>query len=248
MDFSFYQVAIPAVTLLGISKGGFTGVGMAAMPIMALAVSPIEAASIMLPILVVQDAVGVFAYRRSWDAGNLIALLPGAILGVLVGYLTASLVSEAAIKLVLGVVSIAFGGQRLIVDRGGRAPRVTHGRIVGFVCGAASGFTSMIAHAGGPPFQIFVMPQRLPHELFVGTTVVFFAIVNAIKIPPYLMLGHMTAGNLLISATLVPLAIASTWLGIWFVRRASTQGFYTLIYVLMLVVGVKLVWDGVRFL
>lgn len=246
MELSFYYVAIPAVILLGISKGGFTGVGMAAMPIMALAVPPIEAASIMLPILVVQDAVGIAAYRRNWDAGNLIILLPGAVVGVLLGYLTATLVSEAAIKLVLGIVSIAFGSHRLIADRGGRAAGVKPGPIVGLVCGTASGFTSMIAHAGGPPFQIFVLPQRLRHELLVGTSVVFFAIVNAIKIPPYLMLGHLTAKNLLISLTLFPLAVVSTWTGIWLVRRTSTQGFYTVIYVLMVVVGARLVWDGVR--
>lgn len=244
MDLSFYQVAIPAVLLLGISKGGFTGVGMAAMPIMALAVSPVEAASILLPILVVQDAVGLLAYRQSWDARNLAILLPGAVLGVLLGYLTATLVSEAAIKLVLGFVSITFASHRLIVDWGGRAVQVKPGPVIGVVCGVASGFTSMIAHAGGPPFQIFVLPQRLRHEIFVGTSVVFFAIINAIKILPYLMLGHLTARNLLISTTLVPLAVVSTWAGIWLVRRTSTQGFYTMIYVLMIAIGAKLVWDG----
>ena len=106
----------------------------------------------------------------------------------------------------------------------------------------------MIAHAGGPPFQIYLIPQRLPRDLFVGTGVVFFALVNLIKVPPYIALGQLTRDNLMTSAVLFPLAIASTWAGVWLVRRVSGERFYDIVYVLLLLLGGKLVWDGASWL
>ena len=102
----------------------------------------------------------------------------------------------------------------------------------------------MIAHAGGPPFQIYVIPQRLPRDLFVGTGVMFFAAVNLIKVPPYIALGQFTSANLLTSVALFPLAIASTWAGVWLVRRFSSERFYDVVYVLLFLLGCKLVVDG----
>ncbi len=106
----------------------------------------------------------------------------------------------------------------------------------------------MIAHAGGPPFQIYVIPQRLPRDIFVGTGVMFFAAVNLIKVPPYLALGQFSRENLLTSAVLFPLAVASTLAGVWLVRRVAAERFYDIVYGLLLLLGVKLVIDGVSWL
>lgn len=248
-DLTFYLAAVPAVILLGISKGGFAGVGMIALPMMALATSPLEAAAIMLPILVVQDAVSLLSYRKTWDGWNLAALLPGAVAGILLGYLLAASVSDAMVALMVGIVSIAFGLRRLFIERGGAGPAVARPKAVfGFLCGVGSGFTSMIAHAGGPPFQMFVLPQRLSRDIFVGTSVAFFAAVNLIKVPPYFLLGQFTRHNLIASATLMPLAIVSTFAGIWLVRRMTADRFYTIIYLLMVAIGIKLSFDGIRAL
>jgi uncharacterized membrane protein YfcA len=241
----FYAAATPAVILLGLSKGGFSGVGLLSLPLMALFISPVQAAAITLPILIVQDVVSVWAFRRTWDRRNIVILIAGALVGTLLGYLLAARVSDAAVTLSVGVISIAFAIRRLIVER--RATPVAAARADvprGLFWGVITGFTSMIAHAGGPPFQIYVLPQRLPRDTLVGTSAVFFALINWIKVPPYIALGQFTDENLGTSAALFPLAIASTWAGVWLVRRVPAERFYTIIYILLVCVGAKLVYDG----
>ncbi len=243
----FYAAAVPAVILVGLAKGGFSGLGLLSLPLMALVVSPVQAAAIMLPILMIQDVVTVWAYRRAWDGTNLMRLLPGATLGTLAGYLLAARVSDHAVELVIGIVSITFAIRRLVLERGGRVPPPARpGRLAGWFWGSVAGFTSMVAHAGGPPFQVYVMPQRLPREVFVGTGAMFFAIMNWIKVPPYLALGQFTAANVSTALALFPLAIVATWAGVWLVRRVPTKGFYTAVYCLLVLVGGRLVWEGAR--
>lgn len=246
----FYATAIPAVILLGLSKGGFAGLGVLGMPLMALTIPPVQAAAITLPILMVQDVFSVWAYRRSWDRTNLKILLPGAVVGIVLAFLLASKVPDAAVALVLGVISMVFAVRRFLGGRGtsGPPPIAALNRPAGWFWGAVAGFTSMVAHAGGPPFQIYVIPQKLPRDIFVGTGVLFFALVNLIKVPPYLALGQFTRENLLTSLAMFPLAIVSTWAGVWLVRRVSGERFYDIVYVLLLLLGGKLVFDGLHWL
>ena len=245
----FYAAAVPAVTLLGLAKGGFSGLGLLSLPLMALVISPVQAAAITLPILIVQDVVSVWAYRHTWDRRNLLILLPGATFGILTGYLMAARVSDAMVALAVGVISVAFAIRRMVLERGGRAPKAAPADVPrGLLWGWVTGFTSMIAHAGGPPFQIYVMPQRLPRDVFVGTGAIVFALINWIKVPPYLALGQFTVENLATAGALFPVAIGSTWAGVWLVRRVAAERFYTLVYVLLVFVGAKLILDGARAL
>ena len=241
----FYAAAIPAVILLGLAKGGFSGLGALSLPLMALVVSPVQAAAITLPILIVQDIVSVWAYRHTWDRRNVVILLAGAISGIVTGYLLAAQVSDAAVKLAVGLISVAFAIRRMVVERRKTPPKPAPADVPrGIFWGWVTGFTSMVAHAGGPPFQIYVMPQRLPRDIFVGTGAVLFALVNWIKVPPYLALGQFTFENMATAGALFPVAIASTWAGVLLVRRVSGQSFYTVVYVLLILVGIKLVYDG----
>lgn len=245
LDPWFYLAAIPAVTLLGLAKGGFAGIGTLATPIVALVIPPVQAASIVLPILIVQDLYGIYVYRRHWDAFNLKVLAPGAVIGVFAGYLLASRLPEAAVGLTVGGISLVFGLRQLWL-RSSITPTRRPSRAAGWFWGALSGFTSMISHAGSPPYQIYVMPQRLEARVFVGTSVLFFAFVNWMKVIPYLALGQITRGNLTTSLVLFPLAIATTWLGVVLVRRFSSERFYLLSYWLMIIVGLKLIFDATR--
>jgi uncharacterized protein len=245
----FYAAAIPAVTLLGLGKGGLAGLGLLSLPLMALVVSPVQAAAITLPILIVQDVVSVWAYRYTWDRRNVVLLVLGGLSGVITGYLLAAKVSDAAIALAVGIISVAFAIRRLVLERGPVPPDPVPGTTPrGLFWGWVTGFTSMIAHAGGPPFQIYVMPQKLPRDVFVGTGSILFAIINWIKVPPYLALGQFTPENMTTAAALMPVAIASTWAGVLLVRRVSGQRFYTVVYVLLIFVGAKLIYDGARAL
>lgn len=246
----FYAVAIPAVILLGLAKGGFAGIGVVAAPMLSLAVSPLLAAAILLPILIVQDVVSVWAFRRTWDKGVLRLMLPAAAFGIFLGWALAAFVSAAAVELAVGLISIVFALQRLWAERAVKAAEQlgrTAGRPwLGALCGLAAGFTSQIAHAGGPPFQIYVLPRGLPRDTFIGTSAIFFAVVNWMKVPAYINLGQFTPGVLATAGVLLPLAIASTWTGVWLVRRVPAEGFYRVIYVLLVAVGGKLVFDGVQ--
>ena len=238
----FYAVAIPAVILVGLSKGGFAGMSALSVPLLALQISPLRGAVIMLPILIVQDVVSVWAYWRKWDWGNLKVLFPGAFVGILAGYLLAAHVSEAAFTLALGIVSFVFGARYLF----SLAPEVAKpgDPKAGVFWGAMSGFTSMVANIGAPPFQIYVVPRRLPRDVFIGTMSIFFAVVNWVKVPPFIALGQFTRETLLTSVALFPLAIAATWAGVLLVRRTSAEDFNRIIYLLMMLLGAKLIWDG----
>jgi uncharacterized membrane protein YfcA len=240
----FYALAVPAVILLGLSKGGFAGVGAVSMPLVALAADPVQAAAVLLPILIVQDVVGVWAFRRSFDRFVLGWMLPGAALGVVLGYGFAASVSAAAVMAAVGAISILFGGYRLWVERRGEPPASASPGWVGAGWGVAAGFTSQIAHAGGPPFQLWVMPRRLPRDVLVGTTAIFFGTVNWMKVPAYLALGQFTKPNMLAAALLMPVAILSTFAGVRLVKSVSAERFYTAIYILMLLVGLKLTYDA----
>ena len=244
-EISYYVFAIIAVILAGLAKGGFAGVGALAMPVMALGVDPVRGAAILLPILILQDAVSVWVYRRSWDGAILKVMLPGAAIGILLGWLFATRVSETAVLGVLGAISILFGLQRLWVERGSAVvlPSNSPGW-VGVLFGIASGFTSQIAHAGSPPFQMWVLPKRLPRDMLVGTTALAFAVMNWMKMPAYAALGQFTHANLMATAMLVPVAVVSTLAGVALVRRVDPARFYTLIYGLMVLLGIKLVVDA----
>lgn len=241
----FYALAVPAVLLLGLSKGGFAGLGALSLPLLAMATAPVRAAAILLPILIVQDVVGIWAFRRDWDGRILGWMLPGAAIGIALGYGFAAQVPATAVLALVGVISVVFGLYRLWADRHGAVAAATHAPgWVGTLLGIASGFTSQIAHAGQPPFQIYVLPRRLPRDVLVGTTAIFFAAVNWIKVPAYWALGQFNRDTLGVAALLLPVAIASTFAGVWLVRRVSPTRFYTAIYALMVLVGVKLIWDA----
>jgi uncharacterized membrane protein YfcA len=244
-EMQFYLVALPAVIILGLSKGGFTGLSSLAMPMMSLVISPVRAAAIVLPVLIVQDWVSVWAFRRDFSPRNLLILIPASILGVAAGWLLAARVSEDAVRLAVGVISIAFVAYMLIRDRLGLAPVATPGVPAGVLWGSLAGFTSFISHAGSPPFQVYVMPQNLKPRVFAGTATMFFAAVNLIKLPPYLMLGQLSRQNLAVSALLIPVAVLSTFAGVWLVRRVSADRFYAIILVITFLIGVKLTYDAV---
>ncbi len=248
----FYLLAVPAVTFLGLSKGGFAGLGMIATPLLALAVPPLQAAAILLPILICQDAISVWTYHRDWSAWNLRVLLPGSVLGVGAGWLFAASFSNAAIELTVGAIALAFViytwagmGWRAYLRRPPAEAKRPH-PAMGVFWGALSAFTSTLIQVGAPPFQIHILPQRLDKMTLVGTTVIFFAIVNWMKIVPYLALGQFSPRNLATSLALLPLAVAANFLGIWLVRKTPTDQFYRIAYGLMLLIAVALLWQGVR--
>jgi uncharacterized membrane protein YfcA len=251
-DPSFYLLAIPAVTVLGLGKGGFVGIGMIATPLLALAVPPLEGAAILLPILMCQDIISIWTYRRAWSAWNLKVLLPGAVLGTSAAAVFAGSVSNAGIEVTIGAIGLGFVaytwlGPRLLTKLGTSAdePRRPHVAL-GVLWGAMSGFMSLLIQVGAPPFQIHILPQRLDKLTLVGTSVIFFAVVNWMKVLPYFALGQFSPRNFATSLALLPLAIAANFLGIWLVRKTPQERFYQISYLLMFLISVALLWQGWR--
>ena len=245
IDPPFLAAAIIAVTLMGLAKGGLQGLGALATPLLTLAISPVEAAAILLPILIVQDVVSVWSFRREWDRWIVAWMFPGAVAGIVIGWAFAASLSMGAVTAALGAITLGFGLWRLWIERGGRLVAAsTSPGWVGSLFGVAAGFTSQIAHAGGPPAQIWITPRRLPHLRYVGTFAVLFAMINWAKVPAYAALGEFTAANLLTSAMLFPLAIASTFAGVWLIKRINPARFYRLVYGLMVALGAWLIWEG----
>ena len=244
LDWSFYAAAIPAVILLGLSKGGFSGLSALSMPLLSLAISPVKAAAILLPILIVQDWVSVWAFRRDWEKRNLLILIPASAIGVGLGWLLAARVSEAMVRLAVGLISVGFVVYVILRSWRGE-PKPAQPKVApGLFWGALAGFTSFVSHAGAPPFQVYVMPQRLAPRLFAGTGTMLFAAINAMKAPGYFALGQFSRENLSAALTLFPLAIISTFAGVWLVRRVAAERFYSLVYALTLLIGLRLIWEG----
>lgn len=243
-DPAFYAAALPAVILYGLSKGGFAGVSLLAIPLMALIMSPVQAAAILLPVLLVQDAVTVYTFRNSWDRKTLTMMLPGAAFGIALGALTAAIVSTAHIRLAVGLLAVAFCLNAWFGPNLRNRPGQPHDAPVAFGLGTIAGYTSFVIHAGGPPYNMYTLPRLRETSLFVGTSALFFGLVNLAKLPPYWLLGQFTASNLILSALLVPVAVLGNLAGIWLVRRMPTDVFYKIIYGLTFAIGAKLVVDG----
>lgn len=244
-DLYFWLVAIAAVFMVALSKSGLVAsMGLVGVPLLTLVMPARDAAGMMLPLLLVMDAIAVWTYRRDADWSILRLMLPGALVGTVVGWVLWSVVTDAMVNLFVGVITIAFIGYGLLPmskKLEGAAPSKPWGAI----WGGAAGFTSFISHTGGPPFQIYVLPQRLTPVRYSGTTAFFFAIVNTSKLVPYYFLDQLNVANLTHAALLVPVAIGGVLIGVFLVRRISVTVFYYLAYWLVFGLAIKLLYDGV---
>ena len=242
----FFALAIPAVLLVGISKTGFGGgLGMMATPMIALAVPVPQAAAILLPILCLIDVLGLRLYWRDFDRRIMMTLLPGAVLGTLIGFATFHVVDPKWTELLVGLLAVSFALWQLLRERllKALAPS-TPNAVRGFCWSALGAFTSFIAHAGGPPLSIYLLPLRLDKTKLVGVTVIFFFAVNYMKLGPYYLLGQFDATNLTTSLILAPLAPIGVWAGRRLLTMIPDDRFYPISYALLFLVGLKLMWDG----
>lgn len=217
-----------------------------AVPILSLTISPVQAAGIMLPILIAMDVFSVGAYRKSFSKSLVMQLLPAAIIGIIAGGLLAQYLSDDIIRILVGLIALGFviykviGGLRRIPKSSWLKDNPPAAAVAGFF----AGLTSFMAHAGGPPFKIYALSQDLKPVIFAGSAAVFFAVVNLVKLVPYALLGQLGFENLKISLILIPLAPIGVWAGVWLVRRIDHGLFYKIMYSLLFIVGLRLLWTG----
>jgi uncharacterized membrane protein YfcA len=245
-DLSFYILAAMAVLLVGISKSSFgSGLAVLGVPLMALAVSPAKAAAILLPLLIAMDLFNLFHYRSRFDRTNLWIMLPGSMVGILIGALTFRYLSDAHIRIMIGGIGVIFV-INYFVNKQRERSKTEPDWIRGTFWGTLAGFTSFGVHAGALPASVYLLPQQLDKTIFVGTTVVFFAIINYVKLIPYTLLGQLNSENLLTSLILAPLVPFGFWLGIYLHKRVNQRLFYILAYAFLFIAGVKLLYEGIK--
>ena len=241
----FYAVTIPAVLLLGVSKSGFgAGFGSLAVPMMALAVTVPQAAAILMPVLLVMDILGMAAFRKDFDLRLLKFLIPCGLVGIVIGALLFKVLESATVAGIVGVFTLLFLAQRLLFP-----PKVDSApppKWLGAILTATAGFTSFIAHAGGPPINAYVIPLKMSPVKFTATMAFFFFVINLAKRIPYAWLGLLDTRNMATSLVLLPIAPIGVLVGVKLARRISPVLFYRLVYWGMFLTGVKLVWDALK--
>ncbi|MES2815097.1 MAG: sulfite exporter TauE/SafE family protein [Pseudomonadota bacterium] len=244
-EIGFWIAALVAAALVGMSKGGVPVVGMLGVPVLALVINPVMAAGLLLPVYVVSDIFGLYAYRHAWDGRVLAIVVPGAIVGIGVGWATASVVPEAAVTLLVGVIGLAFAANILL-----RKPVVVEPKRAevapGLFWGGVAGFTSFVSHAGAPPYQVYTLPLGLTKAVFAGTTTIAFAIINAVKLIPYYALGQLNTGNLKVAAVLALPAVIAVFAGVRLVHLMPEKLFFRLVVWALALISLKLIWDGAR--
>lgn len=239
----FWAVAILASVFVGLSKGGLPVIGMLAVPVLALVVPPVVAAGLLLPVYVASDMIGLYAYRRAFDARVLKILVPATTLGVGLGWATASMVPEALVTGLVGLIGAVFA-LNLLVARRPLAPARRAGVVAGGFWGVLTGFTSFVSHAGAPPYQVYVLPLGLEKMVFAGTSTILFAYVNAIKLVPYWALGQLSAQNLRAAALLAVPAALAVLAGVRLVRVIPQALFFKAVTWALLAVSLRLLWQA----
>lgn len=250
-------IAVLAALFIGISKAGFGGgLGLLTTPLCVLAFGAKDAIGILLPLLCAGDLFSLYHYWGKWRRENLKHLLPGVVIGVVVGVRLIGRFSARELNLAIGVLAVAFVVFQVVKERVFRAEGAFQpGPMLGLPFGIGAGITSTFAHGAGPVVSMFLIPQRMPKEIYVGTTVLVFTWVNWIKLPFFcvdralLPLSWLPAESIINARTLaasawfLPLIPVGVWLGVWLNRRISEQSFVHVIYALVLLAGLQLICD-----
>lgn len=232
-----------AAMFIGMAKGGVPTIGMLAMPLISLTISPIKGAALLLPIFILSDIVSVSLYRKSISLRNIKILIPAGFIGVFLGWATASHMSEQAVSVLIGALGICFclftwlGKSMLSHARPARLKG-------GLFWGALAGYTSFISHAGSPPYQIYTIPQKLEKLTFIGTTAIVFAAINLAKAVPYYSLSPYSSVDITLTLYLIPSALMGIFLGAYLIKRLPESGFFKLIQIGLLAISIKLIWQS----
>ncbi|MGI1661692.1 sulfite exporter TauE/SafE family protein [Palleronia sp. KMU-117] len=241
---AFWAAAVLASFFVGASKGGLPAIALLSVPLLSLVMPPMLGAALILPVYLISDVYGLWIYRKSYSRRNLAILFPAGLLGIVIGWALAGWTDDDTVRLVVGITGLGFVAMRLwrrfqgpTDPRPADVPR-------GVFWGTISGFTSFVAHAGGPAFQIYALPQQMPKMVFAGTSTILFALLNLAKLPPYIALGFLhwdQSGTILL---LAPVAVAGAWVGYRLTMILPEKAFFVLVEVALLAISLLLIEAG----
>lgn len=244
MTLENWLIAALAIFCMGLAKGGFGAMSMLMMPLMVLVMPPTEAAAVTLPILIAMDMIALWRFRGTWSRSHLKIILPFACLGIAIGTLSFKYIDEQGLKLMLGLICLGFIGLYVWGKiKGGVQKNASNTE--GAFWSTLAGFASFSTHAGGPPLSVYLLRQGLAPINLIGTTTIFFVVVNLVKLVPYYMLGLFSLEGVGKSLWLLPVAPVGILLGHWLLQRFETERFYKLSYAMLAVIGVKLIADAI---
>ena len=241
----FWVVAVIAAVLTGIGKGGVPTVGALTVPVLSLVISPVAAAGLILPVYVISDWFGLYAYRKEFDKRVLLITCVAMTIGVGIGWATARLIPESYVTVLVGLISVVFALTQLL-----RKPVTALSRRAewgpGLFWGTIAGFTSFVSHNGGPPYQVYTLPLGLKKAVFAGTSTIAFTYINAIKLVPYFFLGQINLDSLEVGLWLAPPAAAAVFFGVWVVKKLPEKLFFQIVTWSLLLIGMQLIWKGLH--
>ncbi len=246
----FYLVGLPTVFIMAASKGAFGGgLAIIGVPLLSLVMSPIEAAIVCAPLVVFMDlfAVGAFG-PRTWSKPDLVWLVPGLLGGILIGYVFFTQVDPRLVSLGIGAITCAFAADYFL--RGRRAPEGGHpvSPPLALLAGLASGFTTFVAHAGGPPTQMYLLRRGLNKTVYAGTNLALFIYGNLVKLLPFGLLMWADPGTFWFALALAPVVPFGVWAGKWLHDRLEQRQLFFWCYVLLSLAAAKLLFDSIRAL
>lgn len=247
MEFTatFYIASIVAILITGISKSGFGGgLGVMAVPIMSLFVVPQFAAAVMMPILLAMDVLIVARYRKTWSRAVVLALLPGALVGLVVGGFSFGYMNADAVRFLIGSLALFFVLQ-FLMQRSQAATFRSTPRWLVWLLGAVSGFASYVAHAGGPPVKGYLLKQSLEKSTFVGTNTIYFFLLNALKTIAYGSTGTLSVESLIVSLYLAPVLLLGIFIGTYLHSRVDQSLFVKIVYGFLALTAIRLLSGSV---
>lgn len=242
----FYLIGWATTLLVAIGKGAFGGgLAILGVPLLALVADPLQAAIMVALLVAAMDlfAIGSFGVS-SWSKPDLAWLIPGLVAGIAIGYAVFLIVVARIVTLIIGVVTLAFTAHWFARGRLSPAGRMPLSPPLALLAGTAAGFTTFVAHAGGPPVAVYLLARGLPKAAFVGTTIAFFMLGNLVKLPPYLALGLKQPEAIWAALALLPAAPLGVWLGRWLHDRLDQKRLFFACYLLLAGAALKLTVDA----
>ena len=246
-SFEFFSIAAVAIVFAGISKGGFgSGAAFVAAAILASVIDPAQAVGLMLPLLMLMDALSLKPYWGKWLRAESFYLCLGSMPGVALGIWFYTLADANMLRLLIGLICLLFVLWQAFNAYGlaGEAKVKLPGWIGG-LAGIAAGFTSFVSHAGGPPAAIYLLSGKPSKTQYQATTVFVFWFINIAKAIPFGILGLFTWESIKVDLMLTPFAILGVWIGVKGHHLIPERAFFRLTYILLALTGLRLIWVAV---
>jgi uncharacterized membrane protein YfcA len=245
-DLTVFAVAALGVFLISFMRGAFGGgFAILGIPLLSLVMDPIAAGTLLAPLFIAMDLAALRYWTPStWSKPDVVRLVPAFVLGIGLGFLVMRQIDARLAAIAIALVTLAFAAQWFW---GGGVPRMApRSTPKALAYGSIGGVTTMVAHSGGPPIAMYLLPLGLPKAVYAGTTSVIFTAGNLTKAGPWLLLGQPDDALWILMGLCLPVVPLGVYAGWRLHERLDQITMYRVCYALLVVTALKLLWDGTR--